>query len=47
MQADSLPAEPQKKPIRGEREAEKQVKETNAKGKKGKERRVKERKRKE
>ena len=42
LQADSLPAEPQGKPT-GERE----VKEMNIKGKKGKERRVKERERKE
>ena len=47
MQADFLPSEPPEKPIRGEREAEREVKETNAKARKGKERRVKERKRKE
>ena len=38
MQTDSLPAEPQEKPVRGEREAEREVKETNAKGRKGEER---------
>ena len=37
MQTDSLPAEPQEKPVRGEREAEREVKETNAKGRKGEE----------